>query len=197
MTSAALDRWRTDRGALLDELFAAHLSLSGTGAGRRWTTGELNRALLLRLAAQFQGFAKDLHQETAVTFGSLSRPADPAIARVIAAGLQTNRELDRGNAQEASLASDFGRFGLRLWDEMESRHVRTPARRAHLNWLNTARNGLAHDDQAKVAKVVAAGYRIDFVGIRRWRSALDGLAGTMNDVLAAHLARLFETAPPW
>jgi hypothetical protein len=75
----------------------------------------LNRALLLRLAAQFQGFAKDLHQETALAFGELVQPTAPTIALVVAAGLQTNRELDRGNAHETALASDFGRFGLKFW----------------------------------------------------------------------------------
>lgn len=197
MTSASLARWRGDRADLLDQLIAAHGSVGGAGAGRRRTTSELNRALLLRLAAQFQGFAKDLHQETAVAFGALAQPNDPAVARVVASGLQTKRELDRGNAQESALASDFGRFGLKLWDEMQARHSRTGARREHLRWFNVARNGLAHDDVAKLAKVEAAGYRIDLPSIRRWRSTLDGLAGTMDVVLAAHLARLFHTAPPW
>lgn len=197
MPSAALERWRTDRAVLLDDLFAAHGQVGGTGAGRRWTTAELNRALLLRIAAQFQGFAKDLHQEAAVTFGSLAQPSDPAIARVIAVGLQTKRELDRGNAQESTLASDFGRFGLKLWDEMEARHARSAGRREHLKWFNMARNGLAHDDVQMIAKVEGAGYRIDLVWLRRWRGALDGLAGTMDEVLATHLARLFKTNPPW
>lgn len=174
MTSASLNRWRNERADLLDQLIAAHGSVAGTGVGRRWTTSELNRALLLRLAAQFQGFTKDLHQETAVAFGSLAQPGDPAIARVVATGLQANRELDRQNAQESSLA-----------------------RREHLKWFNKARNGLAHDDPAKVDAVVAAGYRLDLGSIRRWRSNLDGLAGTMDAVLAAHLARLFNAAPPW
>lgn len=60
-----------------------------------------------------------------------------------------------------------------------------------------ARNGLVHDESAKIARVEAAGYRIDLTWIRRWRKTLDGLAGTMDPVLSAHLARLFNTNPPW
>jgi hypothetical protein len=190
-------RWRGERAALLDQLFNAHTAVGGTGAGRRSATEELNRALLLRLAAQFQGFAKHLHTEVAVTFGDLAQPNDHALARVISTGLQTRRELDRLNAQEDSLASDFGRFGIDLWDDMTRRDARTPKRRTHLRWFNTARNALAHDDLAKLAPVLEAGYRIDLDWLRRWRQALDGLAGTIDDVMSAHLARQFGVARPW
>lgn len=197
MTSAALEEWRTERAALLNELFAAHELVRGPGPGRRWRTSELNRALLLRFAAQFQGFAKDLHQEAAVTFGSLAQPEDPTVALVIAAGLQTNRELDRGNAQEASLSRDFGRFGLKFWDEMDALSTRTARRREKLKWLNTVRNAVAHDDEVKLARARDAGYGISLVSLRGWRSALSGLAGTVDNVLAEHLAALFETDRPW
>ncbi|MDA8284213.1 MAG: hypothetical protein M0Z42_13190 [Actinomycetota bacterium] len=197
MTSAALDRWRNQRAKQLDELVDAHVAISGTAAGRRWATAELNRALILRLASQFQGFARDLHGETAITFGELAHPTDPVLARVVATGLQVNRQLDHKNAQEDSLSSDFSRVGIQLWAEMDARHRRTAARRLHLRAFNRARNGLAHDDQRAVAEVLAAGYRMDLAGIRQWRAALDGLADTMDDVLAAHLGRLFKVARPW
>ena len=197
MTSAALATWRGERSALLDQLIGAHAAIGGTAAGRRWATAELNRALLLRLAAQFQGFAKDLHAETAITFGALARPADATIASAISVGLQTKRDLDRANAQPDSLASDFGRFGLVLWTETDALDARTPARRTHLKWFNAARNALAHDDPKKLAIVLAEGYKIDLAWIRRWRSALNGLAGTIDKALAVHLSRLFNVPEPW
>lgn len=55
MGSASLNRWRQDRSDQMDELIAVHQLVGGTTLGRRWATGELNRALILRLAAQFQG----------------------------------------------------------------------------------------------------------------------------------------------
>lgn len=197
MASAALNTWRGERKTLLDQLIQAHTAVGGAGAGRRWATAELNKALLLRVAAQFQGFAKDLHAESAITFGSLAQPADATIARVISSGLQTKRDLDRSNAQPDSLASDFGRFGVVLWDEMKLRDARSPARREHFSWFNTARNALAHDDAAKLAKVLAEGYKVDLASIRRWRSVLDAIAGTMDEVMASHLARLFSVPKPW
>lgn len=83
-----------------------------------------------------------------------SQPANVTLARVISTGLQANRQLDRANAHEHSLATDFGRFGIVLWDDMETRDVRTSGRRTHLKWFNKARNALAHDDTAKLDNVM-------------------------------------------
>ena len=197
VVSAALQDWRGHRADLLDQLLDTHAATGGTARGRRWATEELNRALLLRVASQFQGFARDLHAEVAITFGSLAQPTNETLARVIATGLQTKRELDRVNAQEDSLASDFGRFGIVLWDELQRHDVRTEQRRVRLRWFNTARNALAHDDQGALARVLDAGYRIDLTWVRRWRSTLNALAGTMDAVMAIHLARMFNTDRPW
>lgn len=197
MSSAALATWTGERAAMLDQLLLAHAAVGGEGSGRRWATDELNRALLLRVAAQFQGFAKDLHGEVAITFGFLAQPGNARLAKVISTGLQTKLDLGRANANVESLASDFGRFGLVLWDEMEKRDARTAARREHLRWLNAARNALAHDDAARLAKVINAGDRTDLASVRQWRSALGGLASTMDSVMAAHLARLFNVPRPW
>lgn len=195
--SAAFDDWNGRRADLLDQLIATHAAAGGTAAGRRWVTDELNRAMLIRLSSQFQGYAKDLHTEAAITFGSLAQPTDHTIARVIATGFQAKRELDRGNPHEDALASDFGRFGMVFWDELVERDSRTERRRLHLRWLNRARNALAHDDEAKLEDVVAAGYKVDLTWVRRWRSVLNGLAGTMDAVMSHHLARLFGTQRPW
>ncbi|CAN5886342.1 hypothetical protein BH24ACT15_BH24ACT15_05720 [soil metagenome] len=197
MTSAAVKAWRDERSDLLDQLIQAHAAVGGSGAGRRWATVELNRALVLRVASQFQGFTKDLHAEVAITFGSLAQPDNAALARVISTGLQTKRDLDRANAQADSLASDFGRFGIVFWDEMAVHDERTVKRREHLKWFNMARNALAHDDEPKLAKVVDAGYNIDLGWVRRWRSVLNGLAGTMDAVMATHLSRIFDVERPW
>lgn len=62
MSSAALTSWRTDRAARLDRLVAAHAAVGGAGPGRRWVTEELNHALILRLASEFQGFARPVTQ---------------------------------------------------------------------------------------------------------------------------------------
>jgi hypothetical protein len=70
MTSVALNAWRSTRAGRLDRLRSAHTAIGGSGRGRRWVTEELNHALVLRLAAEFQGFARDLHEESSPVIGS-------------------------------------------------------------------------------------------------------------------------------
>jgi hypothetical protein len=66
MTSVALQAWRSTRANRLDRLQSAHTAIGGSGPGRRWLTEELNHALILRLAAEFQGFARELHDEVSM-----------------------------------------------------------------------------------------------------------------------------------
>jgi hypothetical protein len=62
--------WASARTDRIKRLRAAHQTLGGTGPGRRWVTDELNHALILRLASEFQGFARDLHDESGLFAGS-------------------------------------------------------------------------------------------------------------------------------
>jgi hypothetical protein len=195
MVSLALERWQVERARQLDDLFAAHAALGGAGTGRRWRTTELNRALVLGLASHFQGFAREVHEETAFAFARLAQPMDPGVAAILGSGLQVGRVLDRRNANEESLRADFTRFGLDLWSAMERRDRRVPARRERLRWFNRARNAVAHDDRDMLAAVQTAGYPITLRTVRRWRSTLDALAGTMDIVLVEHLTATFGTRP--
>lgn len=138
MTSAALVTWKTGRASRLDRLEAAHAAVYGTGDGGRRLAGGLNRALILQLAAEFQGFARDLHDE----------------ARYALVG-----ELAAGDGQR------------------------------QLVLLNEARNGLAHADDQKTARVAATGWLLTLRSARRWRGTLNGLAIGMDSVGGEHLRR--------
>jgi hypothetical protein len=70
MTSIALQYWRNRRLDYLDDLLVAHRLVRGTAIGRRRRMPAVNAALVLRLAAEFQGFARDLHEEASATFAS-------------------------------------------------------------------------------------------------------------------------------
>lgn len=194
MPSIALHDWRTSRADRLTRLQVAHATVGGTGPGRRWLTEELNHALVLRLAAEFQGFARDLHDEAATAIaGSLAAgvpPREQALRRAFTAP----RRLDRGNATETVLAHDFGLLGLELWIALQRRFpTRSRRWRQQLGVLNSARNGLAHADSQRLARVVAAGWPLTLQSVRRWRSMLDGLATGIDRVTSDHLDRVFGT----
>ena len=178
-------------------LRAAHEALSGTGPGRRWVTGELNQALILRLASEFQGFARELHDEAGVFVAGRLAPGDARLQDMLRLPYTVSRKLSQGNADPGVLGNDFGLFGLVLWSALQSRY---PARAAGWNQklaaLNMARNGIVHDDGAKIARVQADGWPFTLQSVDRWKSALDGLAHGLDRVVGGHL-RLAYGGRPW
>jgi len=197
MPSIALVEWETTRANRLDELYEIHTAIGGTARGRRWRTQQINWAIALRLAGEFQGFARDLHTLSTDCFADWACGGNAQSRRVVAAALTLNRQLDRYNAQPSSIGSDFGRFGLHFWTALAAQDRRTRARQTHLERLNEARNAITHSRPAELQTLEAAGYPITMPTIRRWRRALSALATTMDAVMANHLAGLFSRAQPW
>jgi hypothetical protein len=114
MTSDALITWRSDRLRRLDRLLMAHpeagLSLTDPAVAQEWT-----EAVVLRLASEFQGFCRDLHDELVRTIvGALVAP-DSELVGVLMRALVDGRGLDRRGADPRTVGDDFGRLGLNLW----------------------------------------------------------------------------------
>jgi hypothetical protein len=63
--SFALNTWRTKRHADIERILKTHKSINGGRLGRQWETEHMNFALMTRLAAEFQGYCRDLHSEAA------------------------------------------------------------------------------------------------------------------------------------
>lgn len=195
--SIALTSWRTDRAQRLDELLAAHQTVGGAGPGRRWRTRELNWALTLRLAGEFQGFARHLHDLAADYFVDTVSGGNAQLAEVLERRTKTNRQLDRGNAQPGSLGSDFLLLGLTLWPALERADPRASDWNTSLDRLNMARNAIAHVDQDTLDQLRRDGYPVTLAAVRGWRRDLDRLAITMDDVVSAYLDDLLGQGRPW
>jgi hypothetical protein len=164
--------------------------------GRRWVTDELNHALILRLASEFQGFARDLHDESTAFIVRSLAPGDARLQDRLRVPYTQYRKLDQGNADPATLGNDFGLFGVTLWPAL---HARYPAYAKGWNQrlvaLNAARNGIAHDDEAKIARIQAAGWPLTLRSVDRWNSSLDGLARGIDRVMGGH--KLTYGTTPW
>jgi hypothetical protein len=197
MASTALTRYRSERRDRLDELLEAHRLVGGPGRGRRWRTQQLNNSLVLRLAAEFQGFARDLHDVASNTFASWAAAGNSDLETVLQNRLTQGRQLDRGNARPSSLGSDFERLGFELWPALAQRDPRSPARQGSLELLNQARNAIAHDDEPALAALRARGAPITLRTFRAWQRDLDGLAHTLDLEVANKLAKLFKRSIPW
>jgi hypothetical protein len=142
---------------------------------RRWLTDELSHSLILRLAAECQGFARDLHGEASKAVVGALAPGDLRKQSAIRIPYTIARKLDRGNAEPAGLGHDFGLFGMSLWIELRQAYPDDgQAWQERLRLLNTARNGISHDDTRKIGEVEAAGWPLTLDSVRRWRDSLDG-----------------------
>ena len=93
--SMALASWRSDRQQRLDELLAAHQTVGGAGPGRRWRTRELNWALTLRLAGEFQGFARHLHDLAVDHFVATLAGGNTQLADTLRRGRQRTGSLTK------------------------------------------------------------------------------------------------------
>jgi len=196
MVSASLVTWRSARSRRLDRLRAAH-QVYGSGPGRRWETEELNHALVLRLASEFQGFARDLHDEALGAVVIAAARSAPGLEAPLRIPFVAARRLDRGNADPGALGQDFGLFGMQLWDDLRLRYPgRSMAWNRKLDALSLARNGIAHDDRSKLALTEATGWPMTLRSVDRWRSALNALAQGMDRVVGDHLGPMIG-ASPW
>jgi hypothetical protein len=123
-------------------------------------------------------------------------PGNLQVQQVIRSAYVKGRKLNQGNADPGVLGNDFAVFGLELWTTL---NVRYPSRASGWNRklasLNTARNGIVHDDGEKLVKVEAQGWPLTLQSVDRWKSVLDGLAGGMDRVVGGHLKLVFGTSP--
>ena len=63
--------------------------------------------------------------------------------------------------------------------------------------LMDARNAIAHGNQAQLDALRNRGVPLNLAGAEHWRRALDGLASSIDRLVAASLAGLFEKPRPW
>lgn len=197
--SNALWEWRGQRAERIDQLLEAHRLVSTPGPGRKWRTEQINAAVIVRLAIEFQGFSRDLHDQAVDHLVSHLAATSPSIAPVLQTSLTLNRALDKVNAQPSSLGADFQRLGMSFWSALKTEF---PAKATiwndTLEQLNKARNGIAHHDTSKLNEVHIAGWPTTQVATaQRFRTRLEQLVDGMDKVVSRHLQSLTGGPAPW
>jgi hypothetical protein len=195
MGSTALAGWFGVRAERLDELVALHQRATGSSPGRRYGTSEFNRTLVTALVAQFQAFVRDLHN---LAMNEFVRTIEPPSRRdIIHSTLERGRRLDAQTPRRDHLGADFGRLGIELIPAVKDRDPRASRRLDTLDALIDLRNAISHGNDTEILRLAARGVVPTFGSFRRQRSTLNGLARTLDGVLAAQLADLLGTDPPW
>ncbi len=192
MPSLSLQRWFAERAVALDDIASAHRFVRGSGPGARAATQQINQAYAVLLAAQFQGFCRDLHTECADRF--VAPVTNPDLQEMLRNNLRFGRKIDRGNPNASNLGSDFNRFGIPFWSVVSAHRPQNPARQTALEELNAWRNAIAHHDFPP-AMLKAGRPTLTLVQVQTWRKACDGLARSFEDVLRGHLQNLTGIVP--
>jgi HEPN superfamily RiboL-PSP-like protein len=145
MHSKALEQWRSDRLARIDDLFAVHRAINGRGPRSGYVRAQIARACILMLAAEWQGFCRDLHDEAADMIASAASP--PSLRRPLQDAFTRGRRVDVGNADAADIGNDFSRFNnMQVWRDVDALDKRNVVRRRRLRQLYAWRNAIAHHD---------------------------------------------------
>lgn len=199
MSSSAYQEWAGSRRSRIDQLLSAHATVGGSGPGRRWRTEQLNWAITMRLAGEFQGYARELHDLAIDCYVKQIDIVNPALGSIVRIDMSRGRLLDRGNARPGSLGTDFSRLGLLLWPALDAAsNGRSNKWSKELDSLNLARNAIAHDDQANFLKLkTLRKYPITLTTVKAWRRSLDALATTMDDVVSVYLGSIMGGPRPW
>jgi hypothetical protein len=190
MPSHSFNRWTGERSNALEEIAAAHASVGGEARGRRYATQQINHAYAVLLSSQFQGFCRDLHSECIDHLVALVPPDLQAIVRD---QFIWNRALDKGNPNPGNIGSDFGRFGLAFWTGVRADRHQNDRRQEYLEELNAWRNAIAHQDfdPDKLGGTTI----LHLPTVRQWRSSINILAVSFDNVMGAYLQTFLGEAP--
>jgi len=164
--------------------------VGGTERGRRFATQQINFAYTTLLSAQFQGFCRDLHSECVDLIVAM---VPIQIQHFVRIEFLWNRSLSRGNPHPGAVCADYQRLGIELWPAVYTLDSRNPRRREQLQELVDWRNAIAHQD---FDPVVPTGSPVLHLSrVRGWRSAVNILARSFDEVMYIYLRRLTGVAP--
>jgi len=159
--SAPLQRWLGERRQTIDVLATGHASVGAlSGPGRPLDVSKpLAHAYVIVMLREFQSFVRDLHDLAAERLVTASA-ANPPYIPLLVEGLTKGRAIDRGNATQDVVKSDFGRLGLTTID-IKAQNVRwTKPQGTDSNTFNALvqlRNALGHGNETQLERMIRSG----------------------------------------
>ena len=124
--------------------------------------------LFSALASEFQGFSRDLHDETATEIMDLMTGL-PLVLRSIAPMTAVQRRaLNRGSATTRTVGEDFKLMGVSVWRLVQrAERERYPLWRRALDDVHRIRNASVHANRSSLASLIEEG----LVTWARWQAA--------------------------
>jgi hypothetical protein len=198
--SYALEVWLERRRAELSAIEGAHRHLGrlrpssdSIASGRE----QLSAAFVVQMYAEFQGFVRDLHEETTLAFArGVGVPAQHR--HKLVEGLTDGRRLDQGNATLAAIRQDFGRLGIAaLGASLANNNLHHAADKARYEDFTNLRNALAHGNAEQLARLRARGPRPTLSWGRGTLPSLNRLARALDRSVWDHVTATYPAIEPW
>lgn len=190
LPSEALDRWKAERCGVLDNLEQVHAKVTQRKIGRQYMTEHLNAALFVRLATEFQGFCRDLHDDAATVLAdSFTTGDNETWTDTVRNALVRQRKLGLGNANSGNLGNDFAVLGMTFWPDIYAQYPSWgPKWNGRIDALNTVRNAVVHSDEVQLKKFKAdTGVSLNLATFKQWRGTLNSAAIGFDRVVRAYL----------
>lgn len=181
-----------ESAAALDEIEAAHMAVGGAARGRRYATQQINQAYVVLLSSRFQRFCRDLHSELV---SRLALTVPESLQPILQKDWTTGRALDKGNPTPGNIGSDFGRLGMKVWDDVYALNSRNKRRRQLLDEMMAWRNAIGHQDFNK--QELNGQTEIRLGQVQRYRSVCGALAGFFDRAALSHLHAVAGPASGW
>jgi hypothetical protein len=195
--SYPLRLWLGDWRLALEVISEAHQHIGQVaGPGRPREVGRrLAHAYILQLVADFQAFARDLHDLAASSIVDLSG-VDPRYRGVLTTAATEGRQVDRGNADRRALQLDYRRLGLAdLNDKLGQKNASWPQDRQEYDHLIILRNAIAHGNQRQLEARRPEGVLDTRTWARMRRPALNRFARALDEIVWEHLRTTFGQDP--
>lgn len=190
---SALEAWQTTRRQALDSLVLARQTIGTNYSDHSASVGivgNIDRALYPLLAAEFQGFCRDLHGETVAAIIDEAAWPTEQLSRVSAVAMQDKRGLDRKNPASSVIGDDFRSLGLPLWQRVQAAHPEDyPDWRQSLDTLVNIRNAVSHSDRKRLTEF-SAQWQLAFAYWQSTREDLDMLAIAMASAVRTYLTEI-------
>lgn len=149
----------------------------------------LLRGYVVLLAAQFQGFCRDLYSECV---SAVVATVPLAMQTLVQRQCNSRCELAGANSRYESIRADFERFNLSLTTALDTHSPAAAGWVTTLGHMNAWRNTVAHGNPVAPPH----GGPLSLASVRMWRAACDNLAGALEVVMYHHLSAK-TGAPPW
>ncbi|MCJ7857191.1 hypothetical protein [Corynebacterium kalidii] len=150
----------------------------------------IDRTLYPALVAEFQGFCRDLHDETISTISEEASWPTEQLAALATAAIRKGRGLNHKNPSPSVIDEDFRSLGLPIWRRAQQLHPEDyPGWRASLETLVRIRNAVAHSDQERI-DLFFTKRQLTFAYWEHTRKLLTELAIVMNSVVRTYLVEI-------